>query len=53
MTDWVKIKQKTVLDTPTDKLTDALIGILSGIKGLYCVSFETYTFSCHSERSEA
>ncbi len=34
MIDWVKIKQKTVLDTPTDKLTDALIGILSGIKGL-------------------
>jgi hypothetical protein len=34
MTEWVKIKQKTILDTPTDKLTDALIGILSGITGL-------------------
>jgi hypothetical protein len=32
--DYVKIKQKTILDTPTNKLTDALIGILSGISGL-------------------
>jgi hypothetical protein len=31
---WVNIKQKTILDTPIDKLTDALIGILSGISGL-------------------
>lgn len=31
----VTIKQKTVLDSPLDKLTDALITILSGGKGLY------------------
>jgi len=31
----LKIKQKTVLDSPMDKVTDALITILSGGKGLY------------------
>ena len=33
--DKVKIKQKVVLDSPMDKLTDALMTILSGGKGLY------------------
>jgi len=31
----VKIEQKTVLDTPLDKLTDALMTILAGSTGLY------------------
>ena len=32
---YVEIKQKTVRDSPLDKLTDALATILSGGKGLY------------------
>lgn len=32
--DKVKIKQKVIRDTPFDKLTDTLIGILSGASGL-------------------
>ena len=35
ITEGVKISQKTVKYTPTEKLQDALIGILSGAKGLY------------------
>jgi len=31
----VKITQKTVRHSPTHKLTDALVGILSGCKALY------------------
>ncbi|MCL4298472.1 MAG: transposase [Anaerolineae bacterium] len=34
MADTVKIEQKTIKDSPTDKLTDALVTILAGGQGL-------------------